>query len=69
MDLKQPALPDEEGFFPYKKSSASEGETACVEVAVGSKGAKLRDTKNRAGGALQVGREGYVAFLRKTGAA
>jgi hypothetical protein len=46
----------------WRKSSFSAANGACVEVSVGD-GAKVRDTKNRAGGTLEFTHDEWVAFV------
>ncbi|MFC4085272.1 DUF397 domain-containing protein [Amycolatopsis samaneae] len=44
-------------------SGADANKTECVEVAAMEDRALIRDTKDRAGGLLAVGRPGYDAFI------
>ncbi|MGK3208334.1 DUF397 domain-containing protein [Amycolatopsis sp. MEPSY49] len=46
----------------WRKSSYSETEDKCVEVALGP-AAKIRDTKDRTGGALEISTRSWDAFL------
>jgi hypothetical protein len=48
--------------YRWRKSTRSGNQTNCVEVAVGET-VGVRDTKNRAGGALAVPASGWSAFL------
>ncbi|MCU1683536.1 MAG: hypothetical protein JWQ81_4275 [Amycolatopsis sp.] len=47
----------------WRKSSYSNSQSACVELAVGHDGGGVRDTKNREGGALRFDRAAFGAFL------
>jgi len=49
--------------FAWRKSSHSTSKGECVEVAPGARLVGVRDTKNRAGGHLEVSRETWHAFL------
>jgi len=48
---------------PFRKSSYSQGEAACVEVADWATGAAIRDTKHRDLGALVFPANEWQAFL------
>jgi hypothetical protein len=47
----------------WRKSSYSNSESACVELAVTQHGSGVRDTKYRQGGALSFDRAAFGAFL------
>lgn len=47
----------------WRKSSYSNSQSACVELAVGRHGGGVRDTKDRDGGALRFDRAAFGAFL------
>jgi hypothetical protein len=46
----------------WRKSSRSQNTTACVEVALNTSQARIRDTKERAGGRLELSAGGWRAF-------
>ncbi|KAA2261336.1 DUF397 domain-containing protein [Solihabitans fulvus] len=48
---------------PWRKSSHSGNANACVELAVSPSRTRIRDTKNRDGGRLDVGAAGFERFL------
>lgn len=51
---------------PFRKSSYSGAENACVEVAdTASGGRAVRDSKRQEGPVLTVSREGWQVFLRQ----
>jgi hypothetical protein len=49
----------------WRKSSYSTNTTNCVEVALTSSRAQVRDTKDRAGGSLAVQTAAWAAFTRE----
>ncbi|WP_436525417.1 DUF397 domain-containing protein [Actinoplanes sp. HUAS TT8] len=49
--------------LPWKKSTRSSGNGACVEVAIVAEGVAVRDTKDREGGILQFTHEEWTAFI------
>ncbi|WP_116046560.1 DUF397 domain-containing protein [Amycolatopsis palatopharyngis] len=53
----------EPGGLAWRKSSYSGGNGDCVEVACDPAGVRVRDTKDRAAGALTVDRHGWGVFL------
>ncbi|MBT2675570.1 DUF397 domain-containing protein [Streptomyces sp. ISL-14] len=51
---------------PFRKSSYSQPETNCVEVADTAPGGRaIRDSKQQDGPLLTVSREGWQAFIRQ----
>ncbi|MFD5492097.1 DUF397 domain-containing protein [Streptomyces sp. GDS52] len=53
---------------PFRKSSYSQAESNCVEVAETAPGGRaVRDSKQRGGPLLIVSRESWRAFLRQFG--
>ncbi|MEW2507894.1 DUF397 domain-containing protein [Amycolatopsis sp. NPDC047767] len=49
----------------WRKSSYSVGQNECVEVAVLTDSAAVRDTKDRASGQFMVARAAWTAFLER----
>ncbi|WP_246258213.1 DUF397 domain-containing protein [Amycolatopsis anabasis] len=47
----------------WKKSRYTGQESACVEVALGTRRTLVRDTKNRGGGTLHLPTPAWAAFL------
>nr|WP_116040908.1 DUF397 domain-containing protein [Amycolatopsis palatopharyngis] len=47
----------------WRKSSYSQQETACVEVTLAPTQARVRDTKDRQAGHLEVAGDAWSAFL------
>ncbi|MGH3625759.1 MAG: DUF397 domain-containing protein [Sciscionella sp.] len=50
--------------FQWRKSSHSSGTNACVEIAQDTMCTYVRDTKNRAAGALTFAANEWAAFLQ-----
>ncbi|ASO21945.1 hypothetical protein FHR81_005592 [Actinoalloteichus hoggarensis] len=50
-------------FTGWRKSRRSGTQSACVELGYGSDNIGIRDTKNRDGGTLVVGRAAFAGFL------
>ena len=48
----------------WRKSSLSNAESACVELALTTQSARIRDTKNRAGGTISIAGAAFGSFLR-----
>ncbi|MFD9894110.1 DUF397 domain-containing protein [Amycolatopsis sp. NPDC059027] len=51
----------------WRKSSYSGPQNACVELAISQAGARMRDTKDREGGTLEMSAPAFAAFLRVLG--
>ncbi|MEO6090843.1 MAG: DUF397 domain-containing protein [Umezawaea sp.] len=47
----------------WRKSSRSQAQGQCVELAVVDLGVGIRDSKNRVAGTLAFGRSAFAAFL------
>lgn len=50
-------------YGTWRKSSYSGGQTNCVEVALGAGSARVRDTKRREAGHIEVGSDAWQALL------
>ncbi|MDA3628652.1 DUF397 domain-containing protein [Saccharopolyspora sp. WRP15-2] len=48
---------------PWRKSSRSTQQSACVELAIGESATYIRDTKDRDGGTLRVQQTAWAGFL------
>lgn len=48
---------------PWRKSSRSTQQSACVELAFGESATYIRDTKDRDGGTLRVDQPAWATFL------
>lgn len=52
-------------YSTWRKSSYSGSQTACVEVALGAEAARVRDTKQRQAGHIEVSPDAWQALLAR----